>query len=219
MSDSPQLLTFSTLLDLTSRTRPSCWVSRTGAEQLRMGIYSPVIMLTAVSRPSSPRGYGYYLFVPARDRHDLLWNGERTGVEGAVEIFGADEVRLDSRNAHARHSPIASSGPCYRGTYPPLGRYTLLSHLHHPPHRPLNHSRHHHPGGDHHYSNSSRQQNQKSQYSRAETHHISCWLRHLCPSMPNRSNGRYRRCEYANRLRRFNSWPARRISPAEPIAR
>lgn len=45
-----------------------------------------------VSRPSSPRGYEYHLFVPPRDRHELLWSGERTGVEGAVEHFAADEV-------------------------------------------------------------------------------------------------------------------------------
>lgn len=45
-----------------------------------------------MNAPSTPRGYKYILFVPPRDRHELLWSGERTGVDEAVTTFGADEA-------------------------------------------------------------------------------------------------------------------------------
>ncbi|EJT45680.1 X-Pro aminopeptidase [Trichosporon asahii var. asahii CBS 2479] len=41
-------------------------------------------------------GYKYILFVPPRDRHELLWSGERTGVDEAVTTFGADEAYPNS---------------------------------------------------------------------------------------------------------------------------
>ncbi|TXT08674.1 hypothetical protein VHUM_02802 [Vanrija humicola] len=56
------------------------------------GFDEPDATLVLVSRPSTPRGYTMTMFVPPRERHELLWAGERTGVEGAVEIFGADEA-------------------------------------------------------------------------------------------------------------------------------
>lgn len=33
------------------------------------------------------------LFCKSKDPYDELWNGARTGLEGARTIFGADEVR------------------------------------------------------------------------------------------------------------------------------
>ena len=44
------------------------------------------------SRPSSPRGYKYTLFVSPKDAETEQWEGNVTGVDDAVEIFGADEV-------------------------------------------------------------------------------------------------------------------------------
>jgi len=38
----------------------------------------------------------YVLFVRPRDREKEIWNGKRTGVEGAKEVFGADEAYLVS---------------------------------------------------------------------------------------------------------------------------
>lgn len=32
------------------------------------------------------------LFVPSKDPNMELWHGARSGVEGAVEVFGADDV-------------------------------------------------------------------------------------------------------------------------------
>lgn len=32
------------------------------------------------------------LFVPPKDAHEALWTGECAGVEGAISVFGADEV-------------------------------------------------------------------------------------------------------------------------------
>lgn len=49
-----------------------------------------------MNAPSTPRGYKYILFVPPRDRHELLWSGERTGVDEAVTTFGADEAYPNS---------------------------------------------------------------------------------------------------------------------------
>lgn len=40
---------------------------------------------------SSPRGYKMTMFVQKRDEHSETWNGPRTGLDGAVDIFGADE--------------------------------------------------------------------------------------------------------------------------------
>lgn len=34
------------------------------------------------------------MFVPVRSAESDLWEGGRTGLAGAKEIFGADEVRL-----------------------------------------------------------------------------------------------------------------------------
>ncbi|KAJ9120891.1 hypothetical protein QFC22_002826 [Naganishia vaughanmartiniae] len=42
------------------------------------------------SRPSSPRGYHYTLYVPPKDAHDEMWEGARTGVDNAIKVFGAD---------------------------------------------------------------------------------------------------------------------------------
>lgn len=34
------------------------------------------------------------LFCPTKDPNSELWHGARSGTEGAVEVFGADEVSL-----------------------------------------------------------------------------------------------------------------------------
>lgn len=46
--------------------------------------------LSLESRPSSSRGYHYTLYVPPKDAHDELWEGARTGTQGAIDVFGAD---------------------------------------------------------------------------------------------------------------------------------
>lgn len=33
------------------------------------------------------------MFVKSKDNTDEMWNGARSGREGAVDVFGADEVR------------------------------------------------------------------------------------------------------------------------------
>lgn len=48
------------------------------------------------SRPSSPRGYYYTLYVPPKDAHDELWEGARTGTQGAIDVFGADAAYHNS---------------------------------------------------------------------------------------------------------------------------
>ncbi|KAN0063967.1 aminopeptidase [Thecaphora frezii] len=41
---------------------------------------------------SSSKGYKMTMYVPPRDDHNETWNGPRTGVDGATEVFGADEA-------------------------------------------------------------------------------------------------------------------------------
>ncbi|KAK0537042.1 aminopeptidase [Tilletia horrida] len=45
-----------------------------------------------MEKNSGPRGYKMTLFVQARDEHNETWNGPRTGIDGAQDIFGADEA-------------------------------------------------------------------------------------------------------------------------------
>ncbi|WRT65859.1 uncharacterized protein IL334_002810 [Kwoniella shivajii] len=56
------------------------------------GFNEPDSTLILEYAPSTSRGYKYTLFVPPKDSHDALWEGERAGVEGAINIFGADEA-------------------------------------------------------------------------------------------------------------------------------
>ena len=41
---------------------------------------------------SSSRGYKMTMFVQKRDEHNETWNGPRTGLDGAVDVFAADEA-------------------------------------------------------------------------------------------------------------------------------
>ncbi|KAK4685533.1 intermediate cleaving peptidase 55, partial [Tremellales sp. Uapishka_1] len=87
------------------------------------------------SKPSSPRGYTYTLFVPPKDVHDAQWAGERSGVEGAVSVFGADEAHpnislstflpslLTSRPAvYVSLPPSPSTSPSSQPLQPPTPR-------------------------------------------------------------------------------------------------
>ncbi|ORY28643.1 putative X-Pro aminopeptidase [Naematelia encephala] len=56
------------------------------------GFNEPDATLVLESRPSSKRGYKYTLFVPPSDPHTALWEGGVSGIEGAIDIFGADEA-------------------------------------------------------------------------------------------------------------------------------
>lgn len=45
-----------------------------------------------LQKTSNPRGYSMRLFCQPEDRHRELWDGPRAGVQGAVDVFGADEA-------------------------------------------------------------------------------------------------------------------------------
>ena len=47
---------------------------------------------SAESRPSTFKGYEVTLFVPPKDSHDAAWAGEKSGVDAATQLFGADAV-------------------------------------------------------------------------------------------------------------------------------
>jgi len=49
-------------------------------------------VLRLTEKDNSKRGYRMTLLVPPKDPDWEMWNGARTGLDGAREIFGADEV-------------------------------------------------------------------------------------------------------------------------------
>ncbi|SPO32778.1 related to X-Pro aminopeptidase II [Ustilago trichophora] len=55
------------------------------------GFQEPDSAVILEKDPSTPRGYKMTMFVQKRDEHNETWNGPRTGLDGAVDIFGADE--------------------------------------------------------------------------------------------------------------------------------
>ena len=55
------------------------------------GFQEPDSAVILEKHPSSLRGYKMTMFVQKRDEHNETWNGPRTGLDGAVDMFGADE--------------------------------------------------------------------------------------------------------------------------------
>lgn len=45
-----------------------------------------------LEKNSSARGYKMTMFVPSRDEANETWNGAKSGLDGAVDVFGADEA-------------------------------------------------------------------------------------------------------------------------------
>ncbi|GAA5902325.1 hypothetical protein JCM6882_000502 [Rhodosporidiobolus microsporus] len=67
-----------------------------------------------LQKDSSAKGYRMTLFVRQKDAYDELWNGARTGIEGACEVFGADDAVDSSYFTHRLRSLLSSSrGPVY----------------------------------------------------------------------------------------------------------
>ncbi|GAA6012092.1 hypothetical protein JCM10207_005125 [Rhodosporidiobolus poonsookiae] len=67
-----------------------------------------------LQKDSSPKGYQMTLFVRPKDSYEELWNGPRSGIEGACEVFGADDA-VDATYFGRRLSSLLSStsGPIY----------------------------------------------------------------------------------------------------------
>ncbi|GAA5823640.1 hypothetical protein JCM11251_000706 [Rhodosporidiobolus azoricus] len=67
-----------------------------------------------LQKDSSAKGYRMTMFVPQKDAYDELWNGARSGIEGACEVFGADDAVDSSYFTHRLRSLLSSSrGPVY----------------------------------------------------------------------------------------------------------
>ncbi|GAA5975246.1 hypothetical protein JCM11641_004408 [Rhodosporidiobolus odoratus] len=67
-----------------------------------------------LQKDSSSEGYRMTMFVQPKDSYDELWNGARSGIEGAVEIFGADDAVNSNYFASRLRSILStSSGPVY----------------------------------------------------------------------------------------------------------
>lgn len=54
-------------------------------------------------KASSPRGYTMTMFVQPRDQANEVWNGPRTGLDGAMEVFGADEAYAMDSSTFLHH--------------------------------------------------------------------------------------------------------------------
>ncbi|WWD18077.1 hypothetical protein CI109_102524 [Kwoniella shandongensis] len=98
------------------------------------GFHEPDATLVLESQPSSPRGYKYTLFVPPKDAHETLWEGERCGVEGATSIFGADEAYPNtSLSTFLPNLLSVSSGQQIYAALPPKPSPSASSQPFHPP--------------------------------------------------------------------------------------
>ncbi|GAA5889606.1 hypothetical protein JCM8208_001071 [Rhodotorula glutinis] len=63
-----------------------------------------------LEKDSSAKGYKMTLFCHPKEPYDELWNGARTGLDGAREIFGADEA-VDAHVFSRRIEHILASKP------------------------------------------------------------------------------------------------------------
>ncbi|SOV05501.1 related to X-Pro aminopeptidase II [Ustilago sp. UG-2017a] len=88
------------------------------------GFQEPDSAVILEKHPSSSRGYKMTMFVQKRDQHNETWNGPRTGLDGAVDIFGADEAfELDPaillnhlKQVLPRYTHIYVEPPCQPST-------------------------------------------------------------------------------------------------------
>ncbi|BGP23779.1 aminopeptidase [Rhodotorula toruloides] len=66
-------------------------------------------------KDSSSRGYKMTLFCRPKDAYEELWNGARTGLDGVMEVFGADEACDSARFGHRLQQILShnSRGPVY----------------------------------------------------------------------------------------------------------
>ena len=53
-----------------------------------------VLIFYVEKAPSTPKGYRMTMFCEEADAHSTLWEGARTGTDGAVRKFGADDVSI-----------------------------------------------------------------------------------------------------------------------------
>ncbi|OCF32906.1 xaa-Pro aminopeptidase [Kwoniella heveanensis CBS 569] len=98
------------------------------------GFTEPDATVILESAPSTPRGYKYTLFVPPKDMHDALWEGERAGVEGAIRIFGADEAHANtSLSSYLPGLLSVSSDQTVYAALPPKPSPSASSQPFHPP--------------------------------------------------------------------------------------
>lgn len=72
------------------------------------------VVLQKSSRSSNRRGYTMRLFCQPEDKRRERWDGPRTGVQGAVDMFGADEAEDIEGLARYLNSVLPTwSGPVY----------------------------------------------------------------------------------------------------------
>lgn len=73
-----------------------------------------------LEKNSSSRGYRMTLFVQPRDETNEIWNGPRTGIDGATSLFGADDAIAMDPSTFLNHTKAVL--PSYTHIYvdPPL---------------------------------------------------------------------------------------------------
>ncbi|ORX34207.1 putative X-Pro aminopeptidase [Kockovaella imperatae] len=100
------------------------------------GFHEPDATLVLESDPSSSRGYEYTLFVAPKDHETEQWEGNVTGLDDAVKIFGADEAKsirslgtflptyLSKSNVYASLPPLPSPSSASKPPHPSTSKRT-----------------------------------------------------------------------------------------------
>lgn len=90
--------------DSTSPTPPLSCVSLSALSLLAAMLDSDTYSVPLVEKDdTAPRGHKMILFVPLRTAQSDLWDGGRSGLTGAVELFNADEVRSLKRSRRMKY--------------------------------------------------------------------------------------------------------------------
>lgn len=76
------------------------------------GFEEPMAALV-MEKTSDAKGHRMTLFVDAQDESDELWNGARTGLDGAVSIFGADDALETTKLAGFLRRKLAGAKRVY----------------------------------------------------------------------------------------------------------
>ncbi|CED84117.1 Putative Xaa-Pro aminopeptidase [Phaffia rhodozyma] len=82
-----------------------------------------------IRKDASPRGYHMTLFVPVRSAESDLWEGGRSGLDGAVEFFGADEAYPLSSMPSVLQDHLYSAPSIYIDLPPSKSKRSFLSGL------------------------------------------------------------------------------------------
>lgn len=65
-----------------------------------------------LSSSGSPNKQNVILFIREKDSHSELWDGPRTGIEDAINLFGVDQALPVKELSNYLHSYLKSNSKC-----------------------------------------------------------------------------------------------------------